>query len=222
MSAMTRARFRAATVAIAPVVLLVGFVSHPYHPGPPDVAAIATAAASNTTRWGLAHLTIAVASGLLVLAFLAIRISLREVGEERWSALAVPFIVMGGTLYALPPGMEFAPLGAAEAGVDGQAVQSALIPWVGPVLLTGGLIFALGVFGFAKGIAHSGILSPRVTRLVVGALAGLALARLIPLTEVQFYVQSAAGIMALWPLAYEMWRHPAAQTAGEPRAMPAP
>jgi hypothetical protein len=48
------------------------------------------------------------------------------------------------------------------------------------------------------------------------------LARLIPLTEVQFYVQSAAGIMALWPLAYEMWRHPAAQTAGEPRAMPAP
>jgi hypothetical protein len=218
---MTRARFRAAIVAVAPAVLLAGFVYHPYHPGPPDVAAIATAAASNATRWGLAHLAIAVGSTLLVLAFLAIRSYLREAADERWSALAIPFIVMGGTLYTLPPGMEFAPLAAAEAGADGQAVQAALVPWVAPILLTSALIFALGVLGFARGIAYSRILSPGPTRLVVGALAVMAFARLVPLTEVQFYVQGVAAILALWPLSYEMWRHPGAQPAGQPSPLPA-
>jgi hypothetical protein len=55
-----------------------------------------------------------VASGLLVLAFLAIRSYLREAGEDRWNILALPFIVVGSTLFAVLPGMEFAPLAAAE------------------------------------------------------------------------------------------------------------
>jgi hypothetical protein len=55
-----------------------------------------------------------VASGLLVLAFLAIRSYLRGTGEDRWSILALPFIVVGSTLFAVLPGMEFAPLAAAE------------------------------------------------------------------------------------------------------------
>jgi hypothetical protein len=40
---------------------------------------------------------------------------------------------------------------------------------------------------------------------------------------VQFYVQGVAGIVALWPLAYEMWKHPEAARppAGQPRPMPA-
>ena len=41
-------------------------------------------------------------------------------------------------------------------------------------------------------------------------LVVLAVARLIPLTGVQFYVQSVALLVALWPLAYEMWRRPKA------------
>src|ERR671916_1151073 len=124
MSATTRARFRAAIVAIAPAVLLAGFVYHPYISPPTDPAAIATAATSDTTRWGLAHLTIAVGYGLLVLAFLAIRSYLREAGEERWSILALPFIVMGGTLFAVLPGMEFVPLAATEVGADAEAAQA--------------------------------------------------------------------------------------------------
>ena len=222
LSATTRARFRAAIVAIAPALLLAGFVYHPYIAPPTDPEAIAAAAASDTTRWGLAHLAIAVGYGLAVLAFLAIRSYLREAGEERWSILALPFIVMGSTLFAVLPGMEFAPLAAAEAGGDVESVQAALASWFLPVLVTGAVTFAFGVFVFAKGIADSRILSRRLSRLVVGALVVMAVARFVPVGAAQFYVQGAAGVVALWPLAYEMWKRPeAARLAGQPRPMPA-
>jgi hypothetical protein len=122
ISATTRARFGASIVALAPAVMLVGLFAHPYIAILPDEAAIAKAVPADTTHWGLVHLTAGVASGLLVLAFLAIRSYLREAGEERWSIVALPFIVVGSTLFAVLPGMEFAPL-AAEAGGDVEAVQ---------------------------------------------------------------------------------------------------
>jgi len=222
ISATTRARFGAAIVAIAPAVLLAGLVSHPYIATLPDEAAVAAAATADTTRWGLAHVTVGVASGLVVLAFLAIRSYLRDAGEERWSILALPFTIMGGTLFALLPGMEFAPLAAAKTGADVQAVQAALAPWFLPILVTGAATFAVGVFAFAKGIADSRVLSRRLSRLVVGALLVMAVARFVPVGVVQFYVQGATGIVALWPLAYEMWKRPeAARPTGQPRPMPA-
>jgi hypothetical protein len=222
MSQTTRARSGAAIVAIAPAVMLVGLFAHPYIATLPDEAAIAEAVPADTTRWGLVHLTAGVASGLLVLAFLAIRSYLRETGEERWSILALPFIVVGSTLFTVLPGMEFAPLAASEAGADVEAVQAALAPWFLPILVTGAATFAFGVFAFAKGIVDSQVLSRRLSRLVVGALVVMAVARLVPVGAAQFYVQGAAGIVALWPLAYEMWRHPeAARPARQPRPMPA-
>jgi hypothetical protein len=221
MSQATRARFGASIVALAPAVMLAGLFAHPYIATLPDEAAVAETATADTTRWGLVHLTVGVASGLLVLAFLAIRSYLREAGEDRWSILALPFIVMGGTMFAVLPGMEFAPLAAAEAGADVQTTQAALAPWFLPVLVTGAATFAIGVFAFAKGIADSRILSRRLTWLVVGALVVMAVARLVPVGAVQFYVQGAAGIVALWPLAYEMWKRPeAARPAGQPRPVP--
>ena len=202
--------------------MLVGLFAHPYIATLPDEAAVAATATADTTRWGLVHLTVGVASGLLVLAFLAIRSYLRGAGEERWSILALPFIVVGSTLFAVLPGMEFAPLAAAEADGDVQATQAALAPWFLPILVTGAATFAIGVFAFAKGIADSRILSRRLTWLVVGALVVMAVSRLVLVGAVQFYVQGAAGIVALWPLAYEMWKHPeAARPAGQPRPMPA-
>lgn len=220
MSTMTSARLRAAIVALAPVVLLAGFVYHPYLPSPTDTAALAAAVAADTTRWALAHLGVGVGSGLMVLAFLAIRSYLREAGEEGWSRLALPFIVTGSTLFTLLPGMEFAPLAAATTGGDVQAAQAALMPWFVPILLIGAVSFALGAVGFALAIVRSGVLSPPLTWLVVGGLIVMAAARFVPL-GIQFYVQSAAGIMAMWPLAYTMWRHPAARTVGEARPLPA-
>jgi hypothetical protein len=222
MSTTTRARIRAAIVAIAPAWLLFAFVYHPYIANLTDKAAVAAALTSDTARWGLSHLAVGVGSGFAVLAFLAIRSYLREAGEDRWSILGLPFIVMGSTLFAFPPAMEIAMLAAAEEGADVQAVLAALDSWFFPILLTAAVIFAIGVFAFAKGIADSRILSRRLSRLVVGALVVMAVARLVPLSAVQFYVQGAAGIVALWPLAYEMWKHPeAARAAGQPHPMPA-
>ena len=78
ISATTSARFGASTVALAPTVMLAGLFAHPYIATLPDEAAVAEAVAADTTYWGLEHLTAAVASGLLVLAFLTIRSYLRE------------------------------------------------------------------------------------------------------------------------------------------------
>ncbi len=211
-------RFGAAVVAVAPAVLLAGFLYHPYISPPTDEAAIGAAAASDTVRWGLSHLAIGVGYGLAALAFLAIRRYLREAGEERWSIRALPFIVLGSTLFAILPGMEFALLAAAETGGDVRAAQAALMPWFVPTLLTGAVSFALGAFGFARGIASSGVLSPRLTRPVVGGLIAMAVARFVPLGAAP-YVIAAAGAVALWPLAHEMWKHPDARSATQRRAM---
>jgi hypothetical protein len=183
MSATTMGvRFRAAIVAAAPALLLAAFVYHPYITPPTDPAAIAKAAASDTTRWGIAHLAIGVGYGLSVVAFLAIGSYLRQAGEERWSSLGLPFIVIGSTLFVILTGMEIGLLAAAEAGADVQAVQSALLAWFIPILLTGAITFGLGVISFAMGIVRSKVLGPRLSRLVVGALVIMAVARFVPLS----------------------------------------
>ena len=85
-----------------------------------------------------------------------------------------------------------------------------------PVLAVGALTFAIGVFAFIRGITATGILSTPWTAVVIGALAVMVLSRAVPLAAAQFYVQSAAGILALWPLAYHMWRYPTPRAAAQP------
>jgi len=87
--------------------------------------------------------------------------NLRDNGEGRWSVLALPFIVMGSTLFTMLPAMEFAPLAAARTGGDVQAAQAALQPWFVPILVIGSISFAIGVLGFARGITRSGVLGRR-------------------------------------------------------------
>ena len=78
------------------------------------------------------------------------------------------------------------------------------MPWFIPVLLTGAVSFALGTLGFAMGIVRSGVLSEQRTWLVAGALVVMAAARFVPLGAAQ-YVIGVAGMVALSPLAYQMW-----------------
>jgi hypothetical protein len=74
-------QWRAIVVVVAPVVLLAAFVTHPYLSGRlPNDAEVAAAVAAGPTRWGAVHLATAVASGLIILAFLAVRSYLREAG----------------------------------------------------------------------------------------------------------------------------------------------
>jgi hypothetical protein len=219
MTTRGRDSLRAGTVAIAPTLLLAALVYHPYLPGRlPNVEAIAAAVTSDPTRWGVAHLTAGVASAVLILAFLAIRARLHEAGEDRWSAAALPFLVFGSTLFAMLPALEFAPLAAIEAGGDVEAAQRALLPWFIPLLVAGGITFAVGMVGLALAVSHSGLLSPGLTRLVVTALVVMALSRFVPLTAVQFYLHGLAGLAALLPLAFSMWGHPAMPVPAQQRA----
>jgi hypothetical protein len=211
-----RNQWRVTVMVVAPVVLLVAFVTHPYLSGRlPNDAEVAAAVAAGPTRWGAVHLATAVASGLIILAFLAVRSYLREAGEDRFSALGVPFVVIGSTLFAVLPGMEFAPLAAAETGAtttEIEAAQEALASWFLPVLVTGALAFAIGVFAFARAISIATVGIRGLTRIVVAALIVMAVSRFVPLAAVQFYVQGVAVIVAFWPLAYAM-RTPAAPRA---------
>lgn len=220
MTEATRLRSRAAIVAIAPIVLLVGSFYHPFLSAPTDPQVIAAAVASDATRWALAHVTMGVAYGLVALAFVALRSHLREAGEERWSVIALPPIVIGSTLFAILTGMEFGPPAAAAAGADAVAAQSWLFPWFVPILLSGALSFAVGAIGFAIAIVRSSVLRPGLTRFVVGALVLMAVARFVPVA-VAPYMVAVAGAAALWPLAAAMWRSRLTGPAGQPRPMPA-
>jgi hypothetical protein len=189
-------------------VALFGHAYHPWLGTPADgdfFQRLATAVAGDPTRWWVSHLLIAVGSGFLALAFLAIRSHLRDAGEERWSVLGLPFVVFGSTLYALLPAIEFAPLGATRAGADAAAVQAALMPWFASILLASAVIFALGVFGFAVAIVRSKVLSKTLTWMAIAALGVLALTRFFHVGAAQLYVGPAAGAVGLWPLAYVIW-----------------
>lgn len=219
---MTRPRTHSWTaptiVALAPLVLLVAFLAHPFLATLPNAEAVAASVEANTTRWAVAHLLTNVGSGLLALAFLAVRARLQAAGEDRFSRVGLPFVVFGSVLYGFLPGLEFAPLAAVETGGDVVATQGTLEPWFVPVFVTGAVTFAIGVFAFARGIASSGILGARTTQVVVVALAVLAVARAVPLGVVQFHLQALAGLVALLPLAVEMRdRRPLPATPGRPQ-----
>lgn len=214
---MTETTYRPHAVAavLAPPALLAAFALHPHIAGRlPNDSAVAHAVADGPAIWGLAHVLTAVASGFVALAFIAVRGYLRDHGGDRWSGFGLPFIVIGSMLYAFLPGMEFAPLAAVEAGGDAEAAQAALTPWFLPVLMGGALVFAVGVVGFAKGIAGLDVLGPRLTALIVVALIVFAASRFVPLFVVQGYVQVAAALLALWPLAQRMWNSAQAPMPG--------
>jgi hypothetical protein len=204
VSRTTLARIRAAVLFGAPALLLLGFAYHPYVANPTDEAAVASAAADDTTRWGLAHLAVGVAYALMALAFVALRSYLREAGEERWSALGLPFAVLGSCLFIPLTGMEFALLAAAETGGDVLAAQEELTPWFIPVLVAAALSSAIGALCFATGVARSSVLARAVTRIVVAGFVVLALARFVPLGVTQVVVGLAA-VTALWPIGHRVW-----------------
>ena len=216
-------RWRTVALVAAPAALLAALFAHPYLSGRlPNDAEVAAAVAGGSARWGLVHLATSLASGLIILAFLALRSYLREVGEDHLSTFGLPFVVIGSTLFAVLPGMEFAPLAAAETGATTagiEAAQEALSPWFLPVLLSGALAFAIGVLSFARALLFSPLGDRAITRVVVAALIVFALTRFVPLAAVQLYVQGVAAIFALWTLAYAMRSQPAPYAAGASRAM---
>lgn len=197
----------AVVVAVTPLTLIAAFALHPYVPGrQPNVEALAGAVSSEPTRWGLVHLATGLGSALLAVAFLMISTHLRHAGEDRWSGAGLPLVIVGCTLYAMLPAMEFAPLAAVESGGDPAAAQRALFSWFLPVLVASAATFGAGAVCFAVSITRSAALGRGTARLVAGSLIIMALSRFVPLSAVQFYVQGLACYAAMLPIAYALWR----------------
>lgn len=200
-----------AILAIAPVVLLAAILYHPFIVRLPDSAAVGEAMVADTFRWGVSHLAVAVGAGLVLAAFIVIRRVLAEAGENRWSAIGMPFVAIGSVLFAVLPGMEVGVMAAAEGtgtGAEGAiAAQAALDPWFIPVLLSSSVLFLIGTVGFAGGILRSEVLSPTITRVVASALAIMALVRFVPLGAA-LHVSALAAVVAMWSLAYELRDRP--------------
>lgn len=203
MAAVTKTRWRAGIVALAPAVLLAGLGSHPYIANPSDKEQIAAALTSGMTRWAISHIAVGVGSGLLALAFLAIRSYLSDAGEQRSSVPSLPLIIMGSTLFAMLPAMELGVLAGAEAGANVAAAQEAVDKWFIPTLVGSSLLFLLGSVGFARAIVRSGALPSGLASFVGAALIFGAIVRFVPLGA-SLYVGGAAVAAALWPIAFEM------------------
>lgn len=218
MTALQIALFRGAALLLGPSLLLVGGLYHPWLGSPGDagfLSRLAGAVSANPERWAVAHLLVAVGSAFLVLAFLVTHSYLRENRKERWSRVGLPFIVVGSTLYALLPAMEFAPWAAAAAGTDAGAVQGALLAWFRPILLIGAFTFAFGAVGFAVGIARASVLGPLSTWIVISALLIMAAARFAPVGVAQLYIGPAASLVAFGWLAFVVVRRPRGETSAE-------
>jgi hypothetical protein len=200
--------WRIAVLVVAPATLLFALAAHPFIEGRlPNQTAIAEQVVAGTTRWGVVHLAAAVASALIAVAFLAVRQYLHQAGEDRLSGLGMPLVIVGSTLYAVMPGMEFAALAAADTGAtiaEVADVQAAIGSWFVPVLVASSLTFALGAISFVGAIRASKIASAGITRVVSVALIVMALSRIVPLSATQFYIHGVAAVVAMWPLAYVM------------------
>lgn len=205
---MSRARWGAGTLVLAAAVMSASLVSHPYLGRLPDAPGVAAAIEGQATRWGMVHLASSVGSALIAVAFIAVRELLRAAGEDRYSTWALPLVVLGSGLYGVLPGLEFAALAAARTGADVAATQDALAPWFLPILVTSAFLFEAGMLGFAFAVATSGLMSGPLTRVVVTGLIVLGLSRFVPLGAVQLYVQAAAVLVALLPLAQALWKRP--------------
>ncbi len=198
-------RGRALVVAAAPVLLTAALLWHPPLPGRlPDSAGVADAASSDFMRWGLSHVAIVVAFAAVAVAFVAMRGHLRDRGDAFVSAVGLALVLIGSTLYAMLPGMEFAVLAAHETGADLAQTQAALESWFVPILLVGAATFALGTGLIAAAVVRGGLFR-MPAHVVAGALIVFGLSRLVPVGVVQFYVQSAAALAAMLPMAMDMW-----------------
>lgn len=214
-------RIRAGTVALAPLVLLAATFYHPYIANLTDETQLGRAMSADTLRWGLSHIAIGAGLGLLLLAMLAVRSHLREAGEQRWSPVAVPFLVLGTVFFTFLPAMETAMIAGFDAGTDPVVLQANLSTWFVPMLVTSALLSGAGTILLAAGIVRSRVLAPAQARIVAGALGVLAMARFVPQSRA-LYAGAVAAVVALVPIAVRMWNGiPAAgRTRGRIAARP--
>lgn len=211
MSEQTQARIRAAAVALAPVVFLIGILTLPYLSDRTDTAATASKVAEDGMRsaWGIILLVASVV--LTLLAVFSLRRHIEAAGERTWSFVAVPLIVAGGVGLAFMAGVYLAAVPLAAGGGDVVAYFEDAKAWIMPINIVAAGLFGLGWLSLAAAILRARVLVPERARVVALALVVLAVAQFLPWGW-GLYLSGIALLVGLWPLAYELW----AQTGNQP------
>lgn len=122
MSARGQIGTGVAALFIAPVVLLAGLAAHPFVHSYLNKSVIAGAVAGAPGRWAWSHLIIVFGPGLLLVAITVIRRRLGDAGEQRWSVVGLPLLLVGGTLLGAATGSEITLAAVVVSGQDVLAV----------------------------------------------------------------------------------------------------
>jgi hypothetical protein len=206
MLSTTQHRLEAAVVAVAPVILLLGFVYQPYIGDYSDTAAGASTIAEHADRWALAQIVIGIGMALTLVALVVVRELLSTRGENRWSFYALPLLLVGGAgIMAAEAGGALLLAAVANSGVDVVAVMDAATVWENAVFGVVALLFGLGWLGYAVALWRAQLLERSTTQIVIGAIVVLVVSVFLPWGWASF-VSAVALIVVLWPLAARIWR----------------
>jgi len=204
MSDALKQQTRAFVVALAPVVLAVGVVVHPYISDFNDTGEVAAAASDSPSTWAFSHALLIVGFALLILAAFAIRFHLHDAGEDRWSFWATPLLTVGGGILAAYMGLEgLGGYAVAEAGgsVEGFYEAGSNLLWF---FLIGAAAFSVGILVLAGAIHVSGVLSRAMRWTVIASLVVATVGNLIPASWAS-YVGAAATLIGFGIVATSMW-----------------
>jgi len=219
MTETTEHRLRALVLAAAPLMLLAGFLYHPYVGNVIDKDLIIEAVNDDPDRWAWAHILVAAGIVLVLVALLSVRHELRARGEERWSFIGVALAIFGGAFLATTTGTEIMLGPVANAGVDLRAVLDATEPWANGMYAVAGLAFSLGLLGFAVATYRTKPLGGQLDVIAIAGLVVIAVANWVP-HSIAEYAAAVASAAALWPFAYRVWGEEEA-TAAAPGTAPA-
>jgi hypothetical protein len=203
MSERTRTWAGAAVLFIGSAVFLAGSLAHPFVRDYMDTTVVADAVSAAPGQWAVAHVILAVGLGLVLLAVLVIREQFRGPGELRWSAAAVPLLIVGATLFGAIVGSEITLAAVVDTGGDVLAVREATEALTLPLVLAGFLLFGLGWLCFAMAFYRARILPSALNWLAIVALVAIPIASFIPQT-LGTYAYGLAILMVSWLVGYHM------------------
>lgn len=220
MGASTQQRLRALVMVLAPLLLLVGFVYHPYISDYTDFDAIANKVSDDPERWLWSNIILVFAIALLMLSGITARRLLAQAGEDRWSFAALPLVVVGIVALATCTGLDAALGIVANAGGDVEATIDAGQPWVNSGYGAAIIFSGLGWLAFAVAVYRGELLAGNQAIVVAIGFVVLAVSMLIPFGWATYlYIIGSAG--AFWPIALHVWQEPEARTTGVMGAAPA-
>jgi hypothetical protein len=203
MSARVRGWAGAAVLFIAPAVFLAGALAHPFVRDYTHTSVVADAISAAPGRWAVSHLILAIGLGLMPLAVLVIRHEFRSAGEQRWSAAAVPLLIVGITLLGAYAGTEITLAAVVNTGGNVLAVRVADATLTAPLFLGGVLLFGLGWLSFAMAFYRARILPSPLNWWAIVALVAIPIASFIPLT-LGTYAYGLAILMVCWMVGYRV------------------